>query len=159
MRFKVVWICVAPYYLLSAVYAAPTLPDLSNTKYFYVLYQDGLTEFRKNDISKLIKDMQDNLAGSSADPKLQFIPISENVDTLKAEDGTTAFYINSNHGDCQPGCKGLVDQSGKGQIALVRSGNSVFTSEGSNLRVFPIAMQEQTWFANTVSRILHGFRH
>ncbi|GAW07922.1 hypothetical protein LENED_009947 [Lentinula edodes] len=69
--------------------------------------------------------------------QLTFIP-SKMEDEGSLADGVTAFYVSGNFANCLAGCKGLVDQEGKGQVALVKSGEPVYTSEGSTLRVYPV---------------------
>lgn len=60
--------------------------------------------------------------------KLKFMP-GENEGS--SADSVTAFYVSGNFANCLAGCKDLVDQEGKGQVALVSSGEPVYTSKGS----------------------------
>ncbi|KAJ4475908.1 hypothetical protein C8J55DRAFT_121379 [Lentinula edodes] len=131
MRFIVSCVSLV-FFLLSAVYPIPT-PSESND-FPLILHANGLDESGQNAIAILIqamlKEKEQWPPTRLAALELKFMPGKMENEGSSA-DGVTAFYVSGNFANCLAGCKGLVDQEGKGQVALVSSGEPVYTSEGS----------------------------
>ncbi|KAJ3809166.1 hypothetical protein EV368DRAFT_86751 [Lentinula lateritia] len=133
MRFVVTWVSLVCLFF-SAVYAIRTPSESSTNNLPLILHANGLDESGQKAIAMLIqamlKEKEQWPPTSLAALKLTFIP-SRMEDEGSPADGVTTFYVSGNFANCLAGCKGLVDQEGKGQAALVTSGEPVYTSEGS----------------------------